>query len=188
MNHMNHMKTFLAILSLAGVTVVATLLPQRDANALVARGKYLVDAVGCADCHTPHQLGPNGPELDMSRHLAGHPAGMELPPAPVLPAGPWVATASGSMTAWSGPWGVSYTANLTPDADTGLGKWTVDAFLATMRTGRHLGNGRPVLPPMPTPAYSNFTDDDLRAIFAYLRSLPPVANRVPAPQPPRDVR
>ena len=79
---------------------------------------------------------------------------------------------------------MSFTANLTPDPDTGLGKWTADTFIQTLRTGRHEGVGRPILPPMPWPVYRQATDDDLRAVFAYLRSLPPIKNRVPQPVDP----
>jgi hypothetical protein len=89
--------------------------------------------------------------------------------------------AAATNTAWSGPWGISFTANLTPDAETGLGKWTQQNFTQTIRTGRHMGRGRPVLPPMPIPMYRNFTDGDLEAIFAYLQSIPAVKNRVPEP-------
>ena len=92
--------------------------------ALIERGKYLVDCGSCHDCHTPWKLGPKGPEPDMTRALTGHPEGMAMPPAPSLPAGPWVTIAAGSMTAWAGPWGVSFTRNLTPDKETGLGDWT----------------------------------------------------------------
>ena len=59
---------------------------------------------------------------------------------------------NGHVTAWAGPWGVSYAANLTPDKRTGIGAWTADQFIKTMRTGKHLGVGRPVLPPMPVEA------------------------------------
>jgi mono/diheme cytochrome c family protein len=152
-----------------------------------ARGKYLLDAMGCADCHTPMKLGASGPEPDMTRHLSGHPQELVMPPAPKLPPGPWMATVGATMTAWSGPWGTSFTANLTPDPETGLGQWTADEFVATMKTGRHMGRGREILPPMPIPAVKNFTDEDLRAIFAYLRTLPAVRNRVPDPLPPAEV-
>jgi hypothetical protein len=150
----------------------------------LARGKYLTTVAGCNDCHTPHVLGPNGPEPDMTRMLSGHPEGMALPPAPVLPEGPWVASIAGSMTAWNGPWGTSYTANLTPDKETGLGEWTAKDFRATLLTGKHLGRGRAILPPMPIPMYKHFTASDMDAIFAYLQSIPAVKNRVPEPLPP----
>jgi hypothetical protein len=149
-----------------------------------ARGKYLVTTSACHDCHTPWKMGPAGPEPDMGRMLSGHPEKMELP-APPPPSGPWVMTAAATNTAWAGPWGVSFTANLTPDAETGLGKWTLRHFRDTIRTGRHMGRGRPILPPMPIPVYRNFTDEDLEAIYAYLRTIPPVRNRVPEPLPPR---
>lgn len=156
---------------------------ERIARERVARGKYLVTAVGCGDCHTPMKLGQNGPEPDMTRLLSGHPEGMQLPAAPQAE-GPWGITAAMTMTAWSGPWGVSYTANLTPDRETGLGAWTEDNFVKTIRTGRHMGSGRPVLPPMPIPAFVNFNDEDLKSMFAYLQAVPAIKNRVPAPLPP----
>ena len=105
-------------------------------------------------------------------------------PAAPKPAEPWLVTIAATNTAFAGPWGVSYTANLTPDAETGLGKWTAKNFKDTIRTGRHLGRGRSVLPPMPIMVYNNFTDDDLEAIFAYLQSLPAVSNKVPEPLAP----
>ncbi|WP_051378047.1 c-type cytochrome [Derxia gummosa] len=150
---------------------------------LVARGGYLVRGAACADCHTPLRMGPNGPEPDLARGLSGHPEGMALPPAPAA-AGPWLWGGAGSNTAFWGPWGVSYSANLTPDADTGLGAWSDADFIRTMRTGKHLGVGRPVLPPMPWSATGSLSDDDLRAMLAWLKSRPAVRNRVPAPQPP----
>lgn len=149
----------------------------------VERGKYLVSTAGCHDCHTPVKIGKNGPEPDLSRMLSGHPEFVKLPPAPPA-AGPWIVAAAATMTAWSGPWGTSFTANLTPDRETGLGAWTEQNFVQTIRTGRHMGRGRAVLPPMPIPVYQNFTDDDLKAIFAYLQSIPAVKNRVPQPLPP----
>jgi len=149
----------------------------------VARGKYLVSTSGCMDCHTPMKMGANGVEFDMSRMLSGHPDTLQMPPAPTLPDGPWLVVSSATNTAFSGPWGVSFTANLTPDKETGLGKWTARDFKATIRTGRHMGRGRAVLPPMPIQVYKNFTDSDLEAIFAYLQTIPAVPNRVPEPRP-----
>ena len=149
----------------------------------VARGQYLVSTAGCHDCHTPFKMGDRGPEPDMSRALSGHPAEMKLPPAPA-PQGPWIVSIAATNTAYAGPWGVSFTANLTPDVETGLGTWTEENFIQTIRTARHLGRGRPILPPMPAPVYAHFTDEDLGAIFAYLKSLPPRKNQVPTPLPP----
>ena len=154
------------------------------ANDLVSRGAFLVNMGSCTDCHTPLKMGPHGPEHDQTRFLSGHPEALVMPPPPKLPPGPWMMVASGTSTAWSGPWGVSFTANLTPDKETGLGKWTAQTFIDAMRSGRHMGRGRPILPPMPVPTLAAQSDDDLRAIFAYLQTLPPVKNHVPQPVPP----
>jgi mono/diheme cytochrome c family protein len=170
-------------------TVVLSAVPAAYAAdavvpARVARGQYLVSTSGCHDCHTPFKPGPNGAEPDMTRALSGHPQSLVMPPAPQLPPGPWLVTMAATNTAFAGPWGVSFTANLTPDAETGLGQWTLKNFMDTIRTGRHMGRGRPVLPPMPIPVYNNFTDEDLEAVYSYLRTIPPISNRVPEPQPP----
>jgi mono/diheme cytochrome c family protein len=157
--------------------------PISDA-AEVERGAYLVRAMGCNDCHTPWKMGPRGPEPDMTRALTGHPADVVMPPPPSLPPGPWTWMGAVTNTAFAGPWGVSFTANLTPDPETGLGKWTADMFIAALRTGRHEGKGRPILPPMPAQMIAKLNDDDLKAIFAYLQSLAPVSNRVPQPIDP----
>jgi hypothetical protein len=149
------------------------------ASAKVERGRYLVEIMGCHDCHTPKKMGPNGPELDRSRALSGRPEGAALPPPPQLSEGPWVATTTWDLTAWSGPWGVSYPFNLTPDENTGLGIWTEEMFVKAMRTGRHMGASRPILPPMPWQVVGALNDEDLTSLYAYLRSLPPIKNRVP---------
>jgi mono/diheme cytochrome c family protein len=162
---------------------------QPDAHAAqVARGGYIVNSFGCADCHTPKKLAASGPEPDLEHAFSGHPEGFVMPPAPELPPGPWMVAAAGTLTAWSGPWGVSFSANLTPDPETGLGKWSEETFLSTVRSGRHMGRGRQILPPMPIEQLDHMTDEDLKAIYAYLQSLPPVKNRVPAPLPPRAAR
>jgi mono/diheme cytochrome c family protein len=146
----------------------------------VERGKYLVNAVaGCNDCHTPLKMGAQGPEPDMTRMLSGHPENMQLPPAPKAQ-GPWMVNGVATMTAWAGPWGVSYTANLTPDS-TGLAAWDETTFLLAIKNGKHIGNGRPILPPMPWQNFRNMTDDDLKAIFAYLKTIPAIKNKVPEP-------
>jgi mono/diheme cytochrome c family protein len=153
-------------------------------DARVERGRFMVTLGGCHDCHTPVKMGANGPEPDLSRMLSGHPQELVLPPAPELPPGPWVATVAATMTAWSGPWGTSFTANLTPDDETGLGRWTEQDFVAALKTGRHQGRGREILPPMPWQNLAQLPEEELGAIYAYLRTIPPVSNRVPAPIPP----
>lgn len=156
---------------------------KRTEQQLVALGKHLVSTSGCHDCHTPFKLGENGPEPDMSRMLSGHPADLKLPPAPP-PSGPWIVSIAATNTAYAGPWGTSFTANLTPDVDTGLGSWSKETFIQTIRTGRHMGHGRPLLPPMPVPVYQNFSDEELGAIFSYLQTIPAQQNKVPEPLPP----
>ena len=144
----------------------------------IERGKYIVSTSACHDCHTPTKMGPNGPEPDMDRMLSGHPESLKITKGPKLEM-PWMATASATFTAWSGPWGISFTANLTPDNLTGLGQWTEQMFIDTIRKGKHMGTSRDLLPPMPWPVYRNFTDDDLKAIFAYLKTIPAMKNHVP---------
>ncbi len=146
----------------------------------VARGKYLVDIGGCNDCHTPLKMGARGPEPDMTRYLSGHPEGMQLPPAPKLEM-PWMYAGNATNTAYAGPWGISYAINLTSHDTTGLGQWTENGFVQALKTGRHLGipTGRMIMPPMPWQAYSRMTDADLKAVFAYLRTVPAIKNTVP---------
>ena len=154
----------------------------------IKRGEYLVTIGGCNDCHTPWKMGEHGPGPDMSRMLSGHPQDFPVQNAPKHESGgPWMMSAAATNTAWAGPWGVSFTANLTPDEDTGIGAWSEDIFINTLRTGKHWGQGRQILPPMPWFNYGKMSDDDLKSVFAYLRSIPPVHNRVPLPLPPGDV-
>jgi mono/diheme cytochrome c family protein len=183
------LKSVIAFTAFGTTLVAAAAFSQAGANsgsnqALVARGKYLITIAGCNDCHTPLVLGPNGPAPDMEHMLSGHPEGLKMPPAPELKPGPWGFTGAATMTAWSGPWGTSFTANLTPDEETGLGRWTEQQFVDTLRNGRHEGRGRELLPPMPWMNAAQMTDEDLRAMFTYLRSIPAVHNRVPQPIAP----
>ena len=156
---------------------------QEGRKPSVERGAYLVKIMGCNHCHTPYKLGPAGPEPDMSRTLSGHPSDFVMPAPPALD-GKWTWLGAATNTAFSGPWGTSFTANLTPDPETGLGKWSVETFIAAMKTGRHEGKGRQILPPMPVENLAALSDEDIRDLFAFLRSLPPVRNRVPAPIDP----
>lgn len=147
------------------------------------RGEYLVETAGCHTCHTPLKEGPTGPQSDRTRMLSGHQARTPLTPPPILEA-PWQWVATSTNTAFAGPWGISYAANLTPDRKTGLGLWTEDDFVRTLRTGQHMGVSRPLAPPMPWRAYARFSDQDLRAIFAYLGTIPSIVNHVPDYVPP----
>jgi hypothetical protein len=168
----------------ATLAAPATASAQNDASTLIKRGEYLVRTGLCHDCHTPLVMGPNGPAPDMTRALSGHPQDIAVT-TPAPKAEPWAGAFSPTLTAWSGPWGVSFSANLTPDPETGrLAGFTEEQFIASMRTGRHKGQGRQILPPMPWPWIGQRTDDELKAMFVYLRSIPPVRNKVPDPLPP----
>jgi mono/diheme cytochrome c family protein len=154
---------------------------------MIKRGSYLVNTGSCNDCHSPKKYGPTGPAPDQSILLSGHPANL---PVAAIPAGlpdpkGWVVLGNSDFTAWAGPWGVSFAANLTPDAKTGIGAWTEDDFVNAMRKGKHMGTGRDILPPMPWQLIGQMTDEDLKSMFAYLKSLPAVPNLVPGPIPPQ---
>jgi hypothetical protein len=171
--------------SAAALMVPGAVLAQGSPTGTPAqRGEYLVTVGGCHDCHTPWAMGPEGPAPDMTRALSGHPQDFAIRAPVALPA-PWESAWTGSNTAISGPWGVSFTANLTPDPETSvLRDFTEQQFIQTMRTGRHQGQGRQILPPMPWQNYGKMTDDDLKAVFAYLRQIPAIKNKVPDPIPP----
>ncbi len=124
------------------------------ASRQVERGKYLLDIIPCTDCHTPGTfLG----HPDMSRYLGGSEVGFEVPGL-----------------------GVFYGSNLTPDNDTGLGKWTIQQIATAITTGK-TPDGRMLAPPMPVDSFKHLTKSDALAIAAYLKTLKPVKNKVPGP-------
>lgn len=175
------------------VPLLALLLPgiaaaaERESGAsaqTLRRGAYVARTAACVDCHAPWRPGPDGPAPDLSRGLSGHPQDLVLPAPPALGEGPWLWAGAATNTAFAGPWGISYAANITPDHETGIGRWREQDFIAAMRNGRHVGVGRPILPPMPWHAYRHFSDADLKALFAWLRAQPPVRNKVPEPVAP----
>jgi len=160
-----------------GVALAKSSAPREKA-ALVARGEHLVAANGCAHCHTPKRFDEKlgVPVPDPTKFLAGHPAGS---PEPSAPAKTDSLVANATMTGFHFAFGRVYASNLTPDPS-GLGGWTEEQFISALRTGRHMGGtGRPILPPMPWESIRLLDDDDLHAIFAYLRTIPPVKNEVP---------
>jgi len=171
------------IATVAAVALTAPSLTAQAHRSRIERGRYLVTVGGCNDCHTPLKMGPNGPEPDMDLMLSGHPETFPVPAGNPL-SDRWIMTSAASGTAFSGPWGVSFTANLTPDVNTGLGIWTEDMFIKALRTGRHMGASRPILPPMPWSNFREMTDDDLKSVYAFLRSIRPIHNRVPEPLAP----
>lgn len=175
-----------ALLGAAAVAAAAALwglahLKAQDSSKQIARGKYLAESVAaCGHCHTPRK----GAEPDMTMHLAGHPASAPAPKSAavdlIMKEGIFISV-SPTMTAFSGPWGVSFAGNLTPDKETGLGAWTKDQFIRSMRTGKHKGNpdGRAVLPPMPWKHYQTMSEQDLSDMWAYFQSLKPIRNAAP---------
>jgi mono/diheme cytochrome c family protein len=199
-HHLASLKTILAMktilsISLLVIAVVcfgilwqtAPATPKAPQTDLVQRGEYLVGIVGCDDCHTPKTMTPQGPVPDMSRRFMGHPAD-ELfvsDDKKNMIATQHVAVFSPGMTAIAGPWGVSYAANITSDA-TGIGAWSEAQFIKAIREGKLKGldGTRPLLPPMPWPVYAKMTDEDLKAMYAYLKTVKPIRNVVPMPDMP----
>lgn len=148
-------------------------------------GEHLVTIGGCNDCHTPKKMTPEGPVPDMNLMLSGHPSQMPDPDIDRNMIEAKGLAVTNDLTAWVGPWGVSYSANLTPDG-TGTGNWQESNFITAIREGKLRGipSGRPLLPPMPWQEYRHMTDDELKAIFAFLKSIKPVQNNVPEYKPP----
>jgi len=177
---------FLAII----LTIAGCEKKQSTVQTQLERGKYLVTVGGCHDCHTPKIMGSGGvPAPEEKRLLSGHPEKERYPRwAPTdMQERNAMALTNSMLSAWSGPWGVSFAINLTPDKATGIGEWSEQHFTDAMRTGKHQGqpNGRDILPPMPWFNYKIMSDDDLKAMWAYLRSIPAIQNQVPLPQPPK---
>ena len=173
---------YLAFRSLTGSTPVPANMHQVSledrAISLQRRGAYLLAALDCNACHSAHDQNWN---LVPGSELAGHPATAPLPEwDPSLLKRNALMTMAPTGTAFAGPWGVSVAPNLTPDKETGIGSMTAEQLIASWRSNHHWNIDRPILPPMPAPAYAALTDDDIRAIHAYLMSLPPVKNKVPA--------
>lgn len=178
------MKFHLTYVSLGFLAMMAPLLMMRPGKGaatheeLVVRGEHLVRAGNCSECHTPKVMTERGLVDDTTRLFAGHPADVELVPGEDHAGDPAAATTIGK-TAWEGPWGISYASNLTTDPATGL--WSQDSFIKAMRSGKRRGHGREILPPMPWQELAKASDEDLKAIYTYLGSLPPVYNNVPEP-------
>ena len=160
-----------------------------EPKASIERGEYLLATSGCHDCHTPKKMTEMGPVPDMSQMLSGYPAGRPMPliDKALIEPGKWVLFTQDLLAA-VGPWGVSYSANLTPH-ESGLGTWTYENFKVAMTEGKHKGmlNGRPILPPMPWQELKNLTPEDLESMFLYLQSIPPIDNVVPSPMSPTEL-
>lgn len=148
-------------------------------------GHHLLSVGGCGDCHTPKKMGPMGPEDDSTLLLSGHPSQQPLPDVDRKAMQAKGIASTQTLTGWVGPWGTSCAANLTPDS-TGIGNWKEEQFIYAIRNGvtKGIAGSRPMLPPMPWKSFKNYSDDELKAMFAYLKTIKPVKNVVPAPEPP----
>jgi Cytochrome c len=188
-------KTILIIAIVATGVVAAvisctnsTAVPEKnslDANAeRVKRGEYLVNGMGCDDCHSPKKMGAHGPEIIPELRLSGYPGNRPQAKADTNVVKQGWALFGPDLTSFVGMWGMSFAANLTSDA-TGIGNWKEEQFINAIRHGKYKGldAGRDLLPPMPWFAYKNMTDEDLKSIFAWLKTTRPVKNVVPAPVP-----
>lgn len=126
----------------------------------VERGRYLVNSLSCHDCHTPVRT--DGSQIE-ELSLAG---GQR-----------WRVV----------PYGDRISANLTSDKETGLGNVSDDQIKGTLTKGLRRDGTRMLPFPMPWPSYANLKPGDLDAVIAYLRTRPPVINRIPAPTYPNTV-
>ena len=143
-------------------------------------GEHLVKVGGCNDCHTPKKMGPNGPELDMSLMLSGHPAQMPPPDFDPKEAAKKNLVVTQTFTSWMGPWGTTYAPNLTSDS-TGIGNWKEEQFVKCLQQKKWMGldNTRPLMPPMSMMPVTEMSGDELKAIFAYLKTTPAIKNVAP---------
>lgn len=190
------MKAFIPILLAAGLVWLAnactpakpggrsTIAASASKDSLVKRGAYLVSTMGCNDCHSPKKMTPMGPVVDSSCMLSGFPSN-----APVPVPGPndiknGLVVFNADLTACNGPWGTTFSANITSDAS-GIGGWKLEQFKNALRHGKYKGLDaeRMIMPPMPWENYKNLDDRDMEAIFDYLQSTKPVNNIVPTFRP-----
>lgn len=148
-------------------------------------GEHLVTIGGCNDCHTPKKMTPMGPVDDSTLLLSGHPESLPAPDVDRKATESKGLVVTSDFTAWIGPWGITYSANLTPD-DSGTGKWTESQFLYALKNSisKGLAGSRPLMPPMSMMPVKHMTDDELKAIFAYLRTVKPIKNNSVQPTPP----
>ena len=153
---------------------------------LVNRGKYLVTTIGCDDCHSPKKMSAMGYEVIPELRFSGYPSNRPFNKISTDAFSKGWMTFNQDLTSAAGPWGISFAANITSDS-TGIGAWTEAQFIKALREGKSKGldNNRPLLPPMPWQNFKNLNDDDLKAIFAFLKTTKPVHNVVPQPIPPQ---
>lgn len=187
-------KTFLTLSIPAALILIAVVacrdnkpaeavIAKINQDSLVQRGSYLVTTMLCDDCHSPKRMGPNGPELIPELRLSGYRHDSQLPPVDTTEIKKGWTLFNPDLTSAVGMWGASFSANLTSDA-TGIGNWTEEQFFTALRKGKWKGmeGNRNLLPPMPWHNIGKLNDNDLKAVFAFLKSTRPVDNLVPAPK------
>jgi hypothetical protein len=159
--------------------------PAVSKEDLIKKGEYLVSTIGCGDCHSPKKMGQRGPEVIPELMLSGYPGERPVPKISVEALKNGWGMFTPDLTSFVGPWGESFAGNITPD-QTGIGNWTEEQFKKAITQGKFKGldGGRMLLPPMPWQNWVNMKDEDVKAIYAYLKSIPPVKNIVPPPIPP----
>ncbi len=179
----SHTIYFVILLGLIGISVDVISQDKYNKTKEVELGKGLVDEYGCSTCHTPKIESTVGYIPDQKRLLSGHPSNdKDLPQIPknFIGDSKWAGVYSQGLTAWAGPWGISFAANLTPDKKTGIGNWSKQNFISTIRLGIHTSSlARELAPAMPWRLISQLNDDELGAIYTYLMTLKPVNNKVP---------
>lgn len=155
---------------------------KASSKEMIKRGEYLVNFGECNDCHSPKIFTDLGSAPDTTRLLSGYFGGLNLSTIDtfIILEGKWI-MASRDLTAWAGPWGIVFAANISPDENTGIGNWSEQMFIKAMRNGLHQRTGRAILPPMPFNGLAGLKDEDLKSIFAYLKSIKPIVNKVPEP-------
>lgn len=149
-------------------------------DSLVKKGAYLVGVMGCDDCHSPKKMGAHGPEIIDSLRLSGYPANRPVAKIDMESIKNGWALLGADLTSAAGPWGLSFAANITND-ESGIGSWNEGNFKKALTEGKWKGieGTRMLLPPMPWANYRNLKEEDLKAIFAFLKSTKPVKNVVP---------
>lgn len=151
----------------------------------ILQGQALSIENGCMHCHSPKIESEDDFIPDPERLFSGHPGNEKLPDIPegLIGEGKWFGLYTTGFTAWGGPWGITYAANITPDKETGIGNWTEKNFISVLSLGIHSSLTRKIMPPMPWDEISLLSDRQLKAIFKYLQTVKPVKNKVPEAAP-----
>lgn len=178
-----------SLLIIAAVSIVTVGCSQKPATEVAYSperleiGQAIVEGWNCSFCHTPQISGPDGKLMpDPKRLMSGHPADDKIPAVPemVMTSPEWMEFLDNlDSTVWATDNLIVFSANLTPDDETGIGTWTEVEFVETIREGRHRGIERRIKYPMPWQELSEVSDEELLSVYEYLMSLETVSNKVP---------